>query len=335
MVRVGRKRGDGKERGHDALRKLRQSELRDRVAELRSEGVDEDGSLGALATLRSRMAEVEKMSEAELVELLFDSRLYEDDSVVAINKPYGLASQPGTDVRRSLGDGRLLAKLGGVVGVEKPLLPLQRLDKYTTGVMLFAKGQESRERLLQLWAARRVRKRYYALTIAPPPRAPEGIIHIPLSDRRVSPKIWKMVPAPDRVDRFGVALSRRDNRPRHEAVTEYRLLASGKGKASLLQLTLRTGVRHQIRAHLGLCLGIPILGDSKYTHLLQDKPQKPNGEICRALGIRQSKARKLPSFLHAHEILLPDAKDGRNLFIKAHLPKFFVYALNRLKIAVP
>ena len=116
-------------------------------------------------------------------------------------------------------------------------------------------------------------------------------------------------------------------------VSIFQVLATS-GNASFVQTEMVTGRKHQIRLHLGLGLGTPILGDSKYSH--PDKmgpPQKVMGDIVAALKIRKSKARHLPIYLHARRITLPDIlPNGRNLVITANLPHFFSKTLQKLHL---
>ena len=106
------------------------------------------------------------------------------------------------------------------------------------------------------------------------------------------------------------------------------------GNASFVETEMVTGRKHQIRLHLGLGLGTPILGDSKYSRA--DKigtPQKVMGDIVDSLKIRKSKARHLPIYLHARRITLPDIlPNGRNLVITANLPHFFSKTLQKLHL---
>ena len=60
--------------------------------------------------------------------------------------------------------------------------------------------------------------------------------------------------------------------------------------------------------------------------------QKLHPEMLQRLGIRQAKARHLPMHLHAHSIVLPEFRDGRNLFISARLPPHFVQNMKWLKL---
>ena len=116
------------------------------------------------------------------------------------------------------------------------------------------------------------------------------------------------------------------------AVTDYSVLAT-TGNASFVESSMVTGRKHQIRAHLGLGLGVPILGDHKFSHVVKlGKPQRVMGDIVDRMKIKKTKARDLPIFLHARRIAIPDIFPDRNLVIKANLPHFFSKTLSTLKL---
>ena len=95
-----------------------------------------------------------------------------------------------------------------------------------------------------------------------------------------------------------------------------------------------TGRKHQIRLHLGLGLGTPILGDSKYSYSDKlGKPQRVMGDIVNSLKISQSKARNLPIFLHSRRVVIPEIlPNGKDLVITANLPHFFSKTLKTLHL---
>ena len=107
-----------------------------------------------------------------------------------------------------------------------------------------------------------------------------------------------------------------------------------RDNASFLQVAMVTGRKHQIRLHLGLGLGTPILGDNKYSYSDKvGKPQKVLGDILASLKIKKSKARHLPIYLHARRVMVPGIlPNGRNLVITANLPHFFSKTLQKLHL---
>ena len=106
------------------------------------------------------------------------------------------------------------------------------------------------------------------------------------------------------------------------------------GNASFVQTEMVTGRKHQIRLHLGLGLGTPILGDSKYSYSDKlGKPQRVMGDIVNSLKISQSKARNLPIFLHSRRVVIPEVlPNGKDLVITANLPHFFSKTLKKLHL---
>ncbi|CAL4066621.1 unnamed protein product, partial [Meganyctiphanes norvegica] len=89
------------------------------------------------------------------------------------------------------------------------------------------------------------------------------------------------------------------------AITKYKVLSS-VNSSSLIEVVPVTGVKHQIRVHLGFGLATPVLGDHKYSHLKKIAPQRLGGDILEHLQMPQSRVRKLPMFLHAKSIFIPE-----------------------------
>jgi RluA family pseudouridine synthase len=162
--------------------------------------------------------------------------LYEDDALIAVDKPPGLATVPSADPRRpslvGLVEGLLRSRAGG--GRAAPKRPLgvhQRLDKDTSGVVLFVKDPAANPGLAAQFATHRVDKTYLALTERPP---------------RLPPKAWRsdaMV----------------EDRP---AVTDF-VIAEVLARGLLVEAHPRTGRKHQVRVHLADG-GLPIFGDRRY-----------------------------------------------------------------------
>lgn len=161
--------------------------------------------------------------------------LFQDEHLIAVNKPPGLATHAGEGHRERNLVSELQSWLEAhEVAFEPPLAPANRLDVDVSGVVLFALGAEARSRLGKLIQEQRLRKVYWAV-VAGRTRN-KGVINRDVPD---------------------------DGRSK-PARTRYRTLATS-GRFSLLKLTIETGRKHQIRRHL-VAIGHPILGDRRYGH---------------------------------------------------------------------
>jgi 23S rRNA pseudouridine955/2504/2580 synthase len=170
--------------------------------------------------------------------------LFEDDEVLILDKPAGLAVQGGTKTLHHID--RLLGAWGE--GASRPRLT-HRLDRDTSGVLILGKSPDAAARLSGAFARRRARKIYWAL-VEGNPNPGEGTIELPLAKVGVDDR-ERMVPV-DPKDPNG-----------KPAVTEYATISRAGPRAAWLALQPQTGRTHQLRAHL-LAIGHPILGDPKY-----------------------------------------------------------------------
>ncbi len=166
--------------------------------------------------------------------------LYEDDDVLVLNKPPGLATQGGTGTTRHV-DGMLEALRRGD---ERPLL-VHRLDRDTSGVLVVAKTRKAAAELAGAFKSRSARKIYWALVVGVPDMA-EGKISAPLA-KEALPRGERMEVSEDG----------------KRAVTLYSVMDRAARKAAWLALMPLTGRTHQLRAHC-VHMGHPIVGDGKY-----------------------------------------------------------------------
>jgi 23S rRNA pseudouridine955/2504/2580 synthase len=207
--------------------------------------------------------------------------LYEDDEVLALNKPSGLAVQGGTKTTHHID--RLLGAWGE--GVDRPRL-VHRLDRDTSGVLLLGKTPAAAAKLAGSFAKRRAQKTYWAI-VAGAPKPHEGLIELPLVKRGVGDR--EMVVPADPKDPAG-----------DPADTEYVTISRAAHRATWMALRPLTGRTHQLRAHMK-AIGHSILGDPKY-----------GDETSAAL----SEGLKLQ--LHARRVSLPHPGGGQ-LIVEAPL----------------
>ncbi len=199
--------------------------------------------------------------------------LYEDDEVLALNKPAGLAVQGGTKTHRHID--RLLAAWGD--GPKRPRL-VHRLDRDTSGVLMLGKSPAAAAKLAGAFARRRSQKTYWAI-VAGIPKPAEGVIDIPLAKTGFG-------------DREMVAPADPKDPKADPAQTEFVTISRAAQTATWLALKPVTGRTHQLRAHL-LAVGHPIIGDPKY-----------RTEASAALS------GELKLQLHARRIVIPHPSGG-------------------------
>ena len=199
-----------------------------------------------------------KVSEADR-RFLADLMIHQDERIIVLNKPSGLAVQGGTGTSRHI-DGMLDALIHKE---ERPRL-VHRLDRDTSGLLVLARTAAVARELSFAFQQHKVRKLYWAIVLKRPERS-EGIIDLALAKQGGSGK-EKMEAAGDD-GKF--------------ARTAYQTLASGGKAASLLALLPLTGRTHQLRAHCA-AIGTPILGDGKYGGKPAHETNAPKGMMLHA-----------------------------------------------------
>jgi 23S rRNA pseudouridine955/2504/2580 synthase len=177
-----------------------------------------------------------------------DLVFYEDDALIAFNKPSGLAVQGGSGITRDVD--RLLAAFTTRKG-RKPKL-VHRLDRETSGLLIVAKTSPAAAHLSAQFAGRQLEKRYLAL-VGGKLTEEQGQIDLPLVKIK-SGGLDLMRPAT-----VGEADAQ-------AALTTFRVLSSGPA-ASLVEVAPQTGRTHQIRVHFA-AIGHALAGDTKYGGLL-------------------------------------------------------------------
>lgn len=206
--------------------------------------------------------------------------LYEDDHVLAIDKPHFLPTTPrGAYIAQTA-----LTKLR--VREQNPLLiPIHRLDRPTAGVLLFAKTVEARRPFQMMFQHRQVSKTYRAVAPVPADAAAteqalsaEGLqvrSHIQkIRDQLQVQQLSEQECAAQGVEPNTLTTAKilRTFTPSAQAVEGWR--AEPNREWALYDLAPHTGKTHQLRAHLNM-LGSPILGDVLYPKVLPDAPDRP------------------------------------------------------------
>ena len=217
--------------------------------------------------------------------------LYEDEEVLALNKPSGLAVQGGTKTTKHVD--RLLSAWGE--GMDRPRL-VHRLDRDTSGVLLLGKTPAAAAALSGAFAKRRARKIYWAI-VAGEPKPPEGVIELALVKKGVG-------------DREMVVPAAAGEAGAEAAETEFVTIVRAAHRAAWMALQPHTGRTHQLRAHMK-AMGHPILGDPKY---------------CDEASAALSAGLKLQ--LHARRLELPHPSRGQ-LVLEAPLSPEMVAGFER------
>ncbi len=210
--------------------------------------------------------------------------LYEDNHIIIVNKAPGEIVQGDKTGDKPLSEivaawiKEKYAKPGNVfVGV------CHRLDRPVGGVVVFAKTSKALARLNEMFRSGAVHKTYRAITRGTPPQPDATLTHYITSTERNNKSYASLSP------RAGAK----------EAKLQYRLLAQGDNY-NLLEITLLTGRKHQIRAQLS-AIGCPIKGDLKYG----DKRSNPDGSIS----------------LMAHSVRFVHPVSGKEIYVEAPVPE--------------
>ena len=178
--------------------------------------------------------------------------LYEDESIIVVEKPSGMPSVPGLDGRISLQEILTSGMAGRNDSSPGTIHAVHRLDMDTSGVMVFAKSAEAAVNLRRQFEDHTVRKTYMA-KVSPdtdiPSKTGKGAIDLPLS--------------PDYDERPRQKVDFTQGKPAH---TEYEIIRTNEDGTSDILLYPYTGRTHQLRVHCAhhLGLGRPIVGDLLY-----------------------------------------------------------------------
>jgi len=228
--------------------------------------------------------------------------IFENDSFIAINKPAGLLSIPDREQSQTSLKDILLAKYGSIYTVH-------RLDKETSGIILFAKNEATHKYLSQLFEERKIEKYYQGLVHGIPAQK-KGILDAPISEHPLQKGLMVV------------------HRKGKGSVTAYEVIEEHKS-FSLLQFQLHTGRTHQIRVHCKN-MGHPLACDELYG---DGKPVLLSS-IKRNYKLSKHDEEERPMLnrlaLHSYRLIFTDA-EGKEFDLVAELPKDIKALLQQLR----
>ena len=224
--------------------------------------------------------------------------IFEDSALIALNKPAGRVVHPscGHLTGKTLQNG-VLHRYKDLQYPDKMISPAHRLDRYTTGVIIYSRTREAYRELTRFFRENSAHKTYLAITEGAP-NWDELKIDAPIAELPENPELRWVAP-------IGSSKNAK------AALTRFRVLERGKNW-SLLEAVPVTGRSHQIRAHLKH-LQLPIICDHEYN---------PHGRKLTSLSFQA---------LHARELRIRHPLTDKPLILRAAIPQAFQEALIELK----
>jgi 23S rRNA pseudouridine1911/1915/1917 synthase len=213
--------------------------------------------------------------------------MYDDEHLLVLDKPAGLAVHPGAGERRRTLAGQLLSL--GAMGGPDPARPgvVHRLDRDTSGLLVVSRSDEAHAALQEAIRRREVERRYLAL-VRGKPRSRTGRIDAPIGRDRRDPTRRSL-----------------DTDEPREAITHFEIVET-LHEHTLLEVKLETGRTHQIRVHLA-AIDLPVAGDRQYG-------------VAGDLGLQRQ-------FLHAHRLRFRHPLTGVDIDVASPVPSDLEAAL--------
>lgn len=218
--------------------------------------------------------------------------VYEDESVIVVNKPQGMVVHPAAgNMSGTLVSGLLFhCSLSSINGAVRPGI-VHRIDKDTSGLLVVAKTNEAHEALSEQLKERKALRKYYCI-VNGNIKEDSGTVDKPIGRHPTDRK------------RMAIIEGGRD------AVTHFKVLERF-GQFTLVECTLETGRTHQIRVHMA-SLGHNIVGDPVY-------------------GVKKDREKGKGQLLHAKTIGFKHPKTGEIMEFTSDLPEAFTVALEKLR----
>lgn len=233
--------------------------------------------------------------------------VYQDESLVVVNKPAGLTTMRNKDEAAEFGarakkflPKTLADQLPALLGApNRPVIAVHRIDRDTSGLVVFARTREAAEILMKQFRKHTVDRRYLALTRGVP--APGRVESVIVSDRGDGRR----------------GSTRKTNPPDGKrAVTHVKVLESF-GRFALVECRLETGRTHQVRIHLGEA-GAPLCGETVYDRPLNGKPAPDGSGASRPM-------------LHATRLGFTHPETGEAMMWEVVPPEDFASVLKQLR----
>ena len=273
-------------------RLLRKGEVRVNKGRVKAESRLQAGDVVRLPPIRVAETPKAAVPGQKLQQLLNDSILFEDEGLLVINKPSGVAVHGGSGL--SMG---VIEAFRAMRPEEKFLELVHRLDRDTSGCLVLARKRAVLKEMHAAIQGGQMEKRYLALVRGDWPKG-KSTVNAPLRKNELS--------SGERVVRVDA-----EGKP---SVTHFKVLSRFK-KATLMEVLLETGRTHQIRVHCQSA-GHPLAGDIKYGDEVFDRQMKE-------LGLRRL-------FLHASYLRFRHPLSGDWVELEAPLPSDLAAVVERL-----
>ena len=218
--------------------------------------------------------------------------VYEDDSVIVVNKPQGMVVHPAAgNMSGTLVNGLLYhCSLSSINGAVRPGI-VHRIDKDTSGLLVVAKTNEAHEALSEQLKERKALRKYYCI-VNGNIKEDTGTVDKPIGRHPTDRKRMAIIEGG------------------REAVTHFKVIERF-GQFTLVECTLETGRTHQIRVHMA-SLGHNIVGDPVY-------------------GVKKDREKGKGQLLHAKTIGFTHPKTDELMEFTSELPDYFISVLNKLR----
>ena len=227
--------------------------------------------------------------------------IFENEEIVVVNKPSGMLTIPDREGKDISLKQLLKNKYGGIFIVH-------RLDRETSGIIVFAKNEETHKQLSRQFENRETKKTYHGLILGKPPRQ-SGIINAPIAEH------------PSRKGMMTVYKKGKESITEYEIIENFRLY-------TWMKFSILTGRTHQIRVHMKY-IGHPIVCDDIYG----DGKQVFISALKKKFNLSKDQETERPilSRLALHSSLLQFEVDSKPYDFEAPLPKDLKALLQQLR----